>query len=252
MPYFKAILFLTVILFCGCDALLKDFSQQENTSEKKGKANGIVKSYRKDKTLLSEITFKDGIRNGVAKDYYKNGKVHYELYYQNGLREGEAKWYYESGNIYQVLHYRNDKKDGIEKKFHENGQLMAEIFWKNGMIGKGTKEYTEFGKLITGYPEIVIKPVNTMAFDNKYLLKIYLDKKMKKVEYYMGNLSGEIFVEEGNLRYLFTSNDTAIYSYFMPPGSFYMEKVSIIARFKTRMGNPYVLQKIFNVAIENK
>jgi hypothetical protein len=38
----------------------------------------------------------------------------------------------------------------------------------------------------------------------------------------------------------------------VPPGTFVMEKVRIIGEYKTILGNPVLLEKSVNVAVENR
>ncbi|NOY50389.1 MAG: hypothetical protein GXO88_07505 [Chlorobi bacterium] len=221
----------------------KEFSVNEN-------GDSIMRVYRSDGFKKSEVTFKNGFNDGVGYDYYDNGKVHYEIHYKEGYKDGETKWFYQNGNIYRITVYEMGKKTGVQKKYYENGKIKAEIPYKDNHPVKGLKEYKKDGSLITGYPRITFKEIDKLAFENKLILEISLRGKGRKTKYYrIKKISG--FDHDLSLSAQ-TKNGKAKIVYKLKPGQSIMEKVRIKAVTNTKMGNPLVLYKSYNLAAENR
>lgn len=124
----------------------KQQSAEENT-QKRTKKNGLVKTRRKNGTLLSEINFKDGKMHGISKSYYPDGTTHFIYPYNNGVLEGDLLWYYRNGKLYKTTPYINGKIEGTAKTFNQAGELIGETPYKNNFAGLGLKEYTSKGNL---------------------------------------------------------------------------------------------------------
>jgi len=254
----KSNLILYSLLFVcfGCDQLaIKEASSttSSTTETSKSKAKeGLMVNHRPDGEVLSEINYKDQKKDGLAKSYYKDGSIHQEINYKGGLKDGDAITYYENGKIFRSTPYKAGKIDGVQKKYRENGELMAEVPYKNDQPGKGLKEYLVGGKLKTKYPEIVIKPIDNIIKENSYHLRISLSQNLKKAEFFVGDLKGGYLPL--NLPQVAQKSTKGEYQldFFVPPGAFLMQKVNIICKATTLQGNPYILEKSFNIAVENK
>ena len=223
----------------------------EKQAEKAVK-NGVVKQYRSGNILKSEITYKDGKRDGLAKTYYKDGGIRQQIDYKAGKKHGEAITYYENGKIYQITPYSNGEIEGVRKKYRQNGKLMAEIPYSNGTPCKGLKEYLLDGSPKKKYPRIVFRPIDNILRNGIYEVEVMMSDGSKNVDYYINT---ELSTQ-GCLLQQFGSRSNARpgvlkLSYKLPPGTFIMEEINVIALVKTKLGNPFIATANYNLAIEN-
>lgn len=241
-----SLIFVTII-FLGCD-------QITNRSEKKpdNKKDRLLKTYRKDGTLKTEINIKNGKKNGIAKSYYKNGKLRQEVNYINNVKHGMVKTYYESGKLYQSTPYTNGKIEGIRKKYKQTGALVAEVPYHADSPCEGLKEYLLNGDLKKMYPEIVVTPIDNLLKGGEYTLRITISDNSKNVTFYVGELD-EMGCLKGGIMNLQPQNPGVLeIKYQLGPGMFIMEELHFIAVVKTKLGNPFVTTKHYNLAIENR
>ncbi|MFW5707128.1 MAG: toxin-antitoxin system YwqK family antitoxin [Bacteroidota bacterium] len=211
--------------------------------------NGVRKSYRKDGTLISSVTYKDSIRHGLARNYYRDGTVKLELHYENGKKHGEAVTYYENGDVYQVTPYINGSREGIQKKYYSGNILMAEIPFKDNKQVPGLKEYSKKGKLLTKDDRIVFRLADKTAFENKFELHMQMSDKSRHTRF-----SREMIDDQGDLIFIIdleTEGGKAMQEFYVRPGQSLMEKIHIVATRKTRLGNTEIFKGQYNLAIEN-
>jgi antitoxin component YwqK of YwqJK toxin-antitoxin module len=219
-------------------------------SEKADPYNGVRKSYRKDGTLLAEVTYRDSIRNGIARNFYPNGKVQLEMEYVDGIRHGESRVFYQNGELYQTTTYVNGKKQGTRRKYYEGGMLMAEIPFENDVQVPGLLEYSKAGKPLKRDAKIVFRLVDKTAFENLFELEITLSDGWEYVEFY------RYFPDEGKgteVSYqIKTVNGKAIESFYVPPGHFNQQTINIRAERTTRLKNKEYYYGKYCLDVENK
>lgn len=197
--------------------------------------------------LTSFSTFRDGVKNGIAKQFYSDGKVQYEIYYEDGVKNGITKWYYKNGQLYKKTNYKNGKREGIVIKYYRDGKLKAKEPYQNGIVMPGLKEYTKSGKLKTIYPTIRIQPIDQLGFKNKYILRCSLSNEAKSVKFFrVIQLESGIYKEE-----IETHGGIAEVEYVVPRGGYLMRKEIIRAEYKTNLSNIYVLEREYNLALDN-
>jgi hypothetical protein len=252
----------SVFLFFGLPLLLSLLSCEDKPSGKKHKKekvrDGVVKSYYDEakKMIKAEVTMKNGKQEGSAIQYYKSGRKALEMFYKDGLREGMATRYFENGTVGQQTMYAKDKMHGIQKKFKESGKLLSEAEFYEDKPCKGLKEYLIDGtlKAVKDYPKIVIKPIDRIFMDGMYVLKLSLSEKAKEVEFYTGVLTNQKYIgmDASRVWSLSGNKNEAEIVFTLPPGSLVMEKLNIIAKFKTVNGNYYITEVPYNVAVENR
>jgi hypothetical protein len=245
---------IAAAFIAGCDSKPGKSKNDDGAEEKKEKVtDGVIKSHFKSGKLRAEIPMKAGKKEGLAVEYYENGNKFQEIEYKGGIKEGLAKKYYESGQLAQETNYHEGKYHGVQKKYRANGKLTTEASYSNDEPCKGLKEYLIDGAPKKKYPDIVLKTEDHIMQEGIYLLKISLSEKVKEVEYYTGQLTdgaclGEKAVKIWNTdRYGF-----ADIKFQVLPGQFIMQKVNVIAKVKTTLGNYYVMEKAINIAAENR
>lgn len=247
MKLFALYLSLILISASSCNLIPKKKNQANSNND----SIVVIKTYYdKSKALKSEITVKNKKKNGTAKKYYPTGELHTLVNYANNLKVGETIWYYKNGQPYRVTPYENGKMHGIRNKYYKDGTLQAEIPYNKGKLIEGTKEYDSKGKLIPQDIKILFETIDLTKFESKYILKMKLSKKARKVEFMQEKMSTagtKILVPIQT-----NASGTGKLEYFMPPGSFKMSVLTIYAKYKTRLGNPVLIHNTYNLAIENR
>jgi MORN repeat variant len=115
-----------------------------------------IKQYMSGKYLVKEVTFKNGIREGLMKSFYETGEVRHTYWYENGLREDSSIWFFQEGQKFRVTPFKNDTIDGIQKQYYRTGQLKAKLGFSKGLRTPFFQEFTPEGKLVTGYPSLMV------------------------------------------------------------------------------------------------
>jgi len=250
-------LLLLISLIIGINAC-DQFTINSNSKKKKSgkesilneQGDTVMMTYRKDGSLESSVTIKHGERNGPSYVYYKNGKVQFEIHYKDSFKDSITKYYYESGILYRTTHYKRGIKDGIQTYYYKTGELKAEVPYQQDELVLGTKEYSTSGKLINDYPKIVVEPIDKLAFENKYELRISLNPKMKNVSFYFNKK-----MDDKNVKIMLSESEqpgVVSYSYYVHPRQSIMEKVIIMAEIKSKRGVPVVLTKTYNLVVDNR
>lgn len=244
-----AILLLAVMI-SGCAPDKKKVKQKEQSSVH---GSNIVVSKHDNGKIRAEVAYKDGKQNGLSRSYDRDGKLILELPYVDGKRDGVSKKYFAGGKLlYQQTGYKDDKMHGMQTKYRDNGKMMSEAKFENGFPCLGLKEYLLDNTLKKGYPKINIKPINRLNEEGLYTLDISMSDKVRSVKYYKGNLTAGGCLDD-NLYFILLdqSKKTGRLDYHLPPGGFIMEEINIIAVVETTLGNSYVTQRKYNLALDN-
>ena len=235
----------------GCNSYFNP--QDKNSSEKPAvklneSGDTVLQNYNEKGILVSEVTVKNNKMNGVAFNYYDNGVIQNEINYKDGVKHGRATWNYENGALFRETDYIDGEISGFQKKYYEDGKLMAEIPYRKGQVIPGTVEYNKEGKK-KNLPEIKVEMIDNVAFDSKYILRISLSKKQADTKFYqvLETTSGVDLQVPLKLQ-----GNYAEITWTVPPGTYVMEKVRIMAEYNTILGSPVVLEKSVNVAVENR
>ncbi len=231
-----------LLLFFSCE------NKKQDSSDEK-----VIKNYDKQGRLLQEIIYDElGKPDRVVKDYYKNGQVFQEAHYVNGYMQGFVKRYFEDGTLLSETPYDSGKIHGVENKYRKDGKLSYEAPYHKGFPCKGLKEYLLDGSLKTKYPFITITPIDNILRDEQYILEVALSDATTSVEYYSGKLKNGNCFAEGFEEFSNVKKGVLRIEYAVPPGRFLMEQIDVIAKMKTVQGNYYILERHYNVAVENR
>lgn len=211
-----------------------------------------VRSYYRNKKVKSESSFKDGKRNGLSRSFNEQGQLMLELPYVDDKRSGQSKRFYETGGVYQTTEYVDDRIHGMQVKYRANGKIMSEAKFEDERPCLGLKEYLEDGSLKKKYPKLVIKAIDRIDASGEYILNLSMSEKVKKVRYYTGKLSpGGCLSDRNNFILLSEAEKTGKLVYNLSPGQFVMEELNLVAVVETILGNEYVTQTTYHVAINN-
>jgi hypothetical protein len=201
---------------------------------------GIRKYYSKD-ILFKEVTFKNSVRQGEMKTYYPGGQLYQTFWYENGLREDTARWYYTEGQVFRATPYLHDTIDGIQKQYYRTGRLKAKIYYRKGFRTPQIEEYTNNGKLIKDYPEILYTITDNYKSSGKIRINLELSDKSKKVRFYRGDLNNGVFDTLKCIRIKPVNGKN--YVDLRKTGSTGKDYINIIAVSVTDFGNNYIESK---------
>jgi hypothetical protein len=240
-----------LLCFIILSALLVACAAGAKEEKKSGKLNGLQKFYYPDGELYIEGTYKDSLANGVFKQYLKNGNVYEESHYVNGVQYGVTKRYYEDGKLELEIPYDSGRVHGIQKKYRRDGKLAYEAPYHFGEPCKGLKEYYTSGKLVDKIPEIIVKVEDHMWEDNRYSLRLSVPGA-RDVKFFTGSLTDGKYIGNKAERVYMERDDTGRIDYMVAPGMIVMEGINIIAKVKSDLNNYYIIEKRYNVAVQNR
>lgn len=216
------------------------------------KKDGMIKAYRKDGKLFSEVMMKDGKRNGLSRNFYGDEKVSLEIYYKDDKKEGLFKQYYEDGTLSKEAEYKEDKLDGVSKKYRKDGTMAWQARFTQDNPCAELTEYYLNGSKKTDYPSIVINAIDNLRNEGEYDLKISMSDKTTTVSFYEGTLSPEGCFDPRKANKIYPQEKgIATLNYYLGPGGFMMKELKIIAVVKTNQSNSYITTRVYNLAINN-
>jgi hypothetical protein len=237
------LLFMISVFFLGCT--------KEEQKKNVGKLQGLHKFYFPDGSLYLEINYKDSLPHGLAKRYFKNGQLLEEAEYRDGIQHGVTKTYFENGNLSSITPYDSGRIHGTKKKYRKDGTPAYQAPYHYDQPCVGLTELFLSGRPVDTYPKIVITPKDDMLRSNMFTLEFTLSNKSRMVEYYKGQLTDGKYIGS-SAKEIYVSNGVGKLFYVIPPGAFEMEQMNIIAKVKTDLGNYYITQAKYNLAIENR
>jgi len=152
-----------------------------------------IKQYMSGNRIIKEITFRNGVREGLMKTFYPGGQVYQTFWYENGLREDSGRYYYTEGQLFRTTPYKHDTIDGIQKQYYRTGKLKARIGYSKGLRTPYLEEFTSDGKLVKGYPEIIVTVNDGYKSKGLYSISLAVSDKSTKVKFYRGEFTDNRF-----------------------------------------------------------
>jgi len=233
-----------LLLTCGCTgkgSLRKESKAETDTIALADTGyTGIKKYYNQDR-LLWEVTFKNGVRQGEMKTYYQGGQLYQTYWYENGLREDSARWYYLEGKVFRSTPMKHDTVDGTQIQYYRSGRKKAEINYSKGLRTALVKEYTQDGKLVKDYPEIIYSIKDNYNSTGKVRINLELSDKTKKVKFYKGEFTNGLFDTTKLVKITAVNGKTFLD--LRKSGKPQADSIGIIAAILTGFGNNYLSYK---------
>jgi len=200
-----------------------------------------IKQYMSGQLIVKEVTFKNGVREGLMKSFYQNGRLYQTFWYKNDLREDSAKWYYPGGQVFRSTPYHRDTIDGIQKQYYMNGRLKAKLGYKNGLRTLYFEEFTKEGKLVGGYPELVVNIKDEYLAKGIYRVSLELSDKSTKVKYFRADITNDVF-DTAHCKPINSIKGIGHLD-LKKTGSPKSGSVGVIAQILTNFGNNYLVYK---------
>ncbi|WP_422358541.1 toxin-antitoxin system YwqK family antitoxin [Reichenbachiella sp.] len=234
-------LFLTFLL-TSCD-------QIKSTFEEAPVDKNLVQTFHKNGKIKSEIRLDENKkRHGIVKQYYESGTIKNEIEYAHGTKLNAVQYYKTGGKQMEFL-YKNGLKHGERKKYWQNGKLQSVLEYAENNPKTGLIEYNKKGEKITSYPKLVINQIDNLETSGEYIVQVYFSSNRQRGNYYQGKLDNGA-LDTQFLSKLKESSHKGIITFRPVPGTFIMKKIDVVGQYKTPQGNPYIVQKSINVAID--
>jgi hypothetical protein len=236
------IIFLLFIAGCkGKGSGKKDSQSTIDTATVADTGFTGIKHYMNGQVLFKEVTFKNGVKKGLMKTFYPDGRVRQTFWYENNLREDSSKWYYLEGQLFRSSPYKRDTMDGIQKQYYRTGRLKAKLGYKQGLRTTYLEEFTDDGKLLKGYPGLVVNITDDYQTKGIYKISLELSDKSTNVKYFRGDLSNDVF-DTAHCKIINTINGIGSLN-LKKTGSPKTGYVGVIAEILTNFGNNYLVYK---------
>lgn len=239
---------LFIILVLSLQSCQK-FGNKEESKRNSNEKDGLVKTFRKDGSLFSEINYVNGQIHGVSKRYSKWGNFQFLDTYENGRKNGKSLQFYADGQVMRETNYMNGQINGATKSYWATGELSSSITYKEDLPANDLKEFMKSGKE-KKYETLLIQTIDELNTSGEYTLKIRFSKNAKRADYFIGQLVDGKYFAENELVKIPEKNGEGVLIYKPPPGGFIMKKLNIIGKLKTARGNILIRQKTYNLAIE--
>lgn len=234
----------SILIISGCNGkggVKKDAKAQADTITVPDTGFTGIKKYMSGELLVKEVTFKNGVREGLMKSFYQDGKLRQTFWYHNGVREDSAKWYYADGRVFRSTPYKNDTVDGIQKQYYRIGRVKAKLGYIKGLRTPFLEEFDQNGKLVGGYPELIVNVKDEYRNKGVYGVSLALSDKSTKVKYYKGDFSQGVF-DTAHCKTINTINGVGSLN-LKKTGSPKTGSVGVIAEILTNFGNKYLVYK---------
>jgi hypothetical protein len=238
------IMFFSILLVTGCNGkggAKKDSRSGNDTITVPDTGFTGISKYMNGTRVAKEVTFKNGVKEGQMTTFYISGKVRQTFWYKNGLRQDSSRWYFEEGQLFRTTPYKNDTIDGIQIQYYRTGRLKAKIGYSKGLRTPYIEEFTTEGKVVGGYPQLVINTNDQYKSKGIYRITLALSDKSARVRFYLGDFSGGVF-DTAHCEKIKTINGVGNLD-LRKTGSPTKVSVGIIAEILTDFGNNLLVYK---------
>lgn len=238
------LLILAISFITGCNGkgpAKKDLQTVSDSTTVPDTGYTGIKQYMSGKYLIKEITFKNGVREGLMKSFYQTGEVRQTFMYRNDLREDSSIWYYQEGQLFRTTPYKRDTIDGIQKQYYRTGRLKAKLGYSKGLRTTFFQEFTAEGKLVGGYPSLVVNTTDNYKTKGIFRISLELSNKSTNVRFWSGDLANGLF-DTTRCKKINTIKGIGIID-LKKTGSKKSSYVGVIAEILTNFGNNYLEYK---------
>jgi hypothetical protein len=241
---FPAVILLVIVALASCGGKgsgKKSTAQEADTTTVPDTGYTGIKQYKSGQYMISEITFRNGVRHGLMKSFYQGGQVRTTFWYENGLKQDSARWYFPEGQLFRTTPFKNDTVDGIQKQFYRTGIIRAKIGYSKGLRTTFFQEFSSKGKLIGGYPEIIVTTTDEYKSKGTFRIDLSLSDKSEAVKFYRGEFLEGRF-DTTQCKPIITVKGKAGLV-LKKTGTIGTGPVSVIADIRTSLGNHYLTSK---------
>jgi hypothetical protein len=238
------LLILSMLLISGCTgkgSAKKEAQTGNDTVSVPDTGFTGIKQFMSGKSVVMEVTFKNGVREGLMKTFYTDGRLRQTFWYKNGLREDSSRWYFPEGQLFRTTPYKKDTIDGVQMQYYRNGKLKARLGYIKGLRTPFLEEYTMEGKLITGYPELIVSTRDEYQSKGIYRISLKLSDRNTKVRFYRGDIKDGVIdtARYETIRIINGTGNLDLKKTGAPKAGY----IGVIAEILTNFGNNLVVYK---------
>lgn len=226
---------------CGKGSGKKDSSAGNDSLSVADTGFTGIKQYMSGNLISIETTLKNGVKEGSTKMFYLSGKLRGTSWYKNGLKEDTGKWYYEEGQLFRSTPYTRDTIDGIQIQYFRTGKLKVKIGYKKGLRTFFMQEFDMNGKLVSGYPQLVVNIKDDYGTKGIYRISLGLSDTSTIVKYYRGDFGSGVFDTTRSVK-IKTINGIGTLD-LKKTGTPQSDSVDVLAAIRTLYGNNYLVHK---------
>lgn len=241
MKYLNAAIIVVIFLMAACSGRHEGSVNEPDALTQPDTGFTGIKQFMSGLYKVSEVTFKNGVRDGLTRTYYRSGKLQRTYWYEKGLRQDSSCWFYEEGQLFRTTPFRNDTIHGIQKQFYRTGELKAELGYSGGFRTQYFKEFTRNGKLVGGYPEMVVTTEDNYSKNGTYIIILGLSDNKGTVDYYRGEFENGVYDTTKVSK--IPVKDGKGFLELKKSGSPQQEYAGIIASILTNFGNRLLVYK---------
>jgi hypothetical protein len=139
------------------------------------------------------------------------------------------------GQIFRTTPFRNDTVEGIQKQYYRTGEVKAKLGYSKGYRTLFFEEYTRDGKLVKGYPEVVVKTEDSYTKNGTYKITLEPGDKKTDIRFFRGDLFYGLY-DTSRVERIKTVGNTATII-LRKSGSQQPAYVGVIAEILTNFGN---------------
>ena len=81
----------------------------------------------------------------------------------------------------------------FRRQYYRTGELKAKLGFSKGLRTLFFQEFTKKGKLVTGYPEIIVKTQDNYKSKGSYRMNLELSDKSKVQEFFRGEFHNGVY-----------------------------------------------------------
>ena len=135
-----ATIFYTGIVKCCKNGKIRSFA-----TFKKGKQNGLSRTWYDNGQLFREVNYKDGKADGLRRGWYDNGQLEHETNFKDNKENGLHRTWHDNGQLKYEGNHKEGEQNGLIRTWYDNGQLKVEANYKDGKL-ISSKLWDEDGK----------------------------------------------------------------------------------------------------------
>ncbi|MBI1307574.1 MAG: hypothetical protein GC181_13310 [Bacteroidetes bacterium] len=114
-------------------------------------ANGIYFLPGKEGDTIWIKSIRKGRADGIWKSFYPNHRIEEQRVFINGLKEGELIQWWPNGQLKLKFNFLHDEYEGTCRAWNQNGVLISEMNYHRGHEEGSQKVWYDDGKIKSNY-----------------------------------------------------------------------------------------------------
>jgi hypothetical protein len=238
--YLQSLLIILALSGCKGGNTAKQAGAGDDTTSVPDTGYTGIKTIYERRRMVREVTFKNGVRVRMTKTFYPGG----QLYRHSGMKKvsdriPEGIFMFE-GQLFRTTPYKMTQLWHTETVLQDR-KLKAMIGYSKECGTPYLQEFTQNGKLLKDYPEIIVNVNDEYNTRGLYKVTLELSDKNTRVRFNRGELMNERF-DTTFIRPVNTVNGKAVIN-LKKTGKAGKNYLGIIGEITTPFGNRHIVYK---------